>query len=183
MNDNYLWDRTGKPDTEIQELEDLLGPLRYQPRRLKIPATVRKGSNLMFRVVAIAAGVAFLLIGSALLVRFVISSGAGPSLQVTTTPPSPPNQTKAQEDAVVVPAPPREVTVKRRDGTRNETVRARNVHRQVQVATPALTRQELAEKEQVLIALRLVSAKLNLVQRKSQGFPQTNAIRNQHKIG
>jgi hypothetical protein len=48
---------------------------------------------------------------------------------------------------------------------------------------PSLTEEELAQKEQVLIALRLVSAKLNLAQRKAQGLPQVNAIRNQHKIG
>jgi hypothetical protein len=48
---------------------------------------------------------------------------------------------------------------------------------------PQLTTEELAEKEQVLVALRLVSAKLNLAQRKTQGFPQLNTIRNQHKIG
>jgi hypothetical protein len=46
-----------------------------------------------------------------------------------------------------------------------------------------LTEEELAQKEQVLIALRLVSAKLNLAQRKAQGLPQVNSIRNQHKIG
>jgi hypothetical protein len=45
-----------------------------------------------------------------------------------------------------------------------------------------LTEEELAQKEQVLVALRLVSAKLNFAQRKAQGLPQVNAIRN-HKIG
>jgi hypothetical protein len=35
----------------------------------------------------------------------------------------------------------------------------------------------------VLVALRLVSAKLNLAQRKTQGAPQLNTIRNQHKMG
>jgi len=46
-----------------------------------------------------------------------------------------------------------------------------------------LTPAELAEKEQVLVALRLVSAKLNVAQRKAQGLPAPNSIRNQHKIG
>ena len=46
-----------------------------------------------------------------------------------------------------------------------------------------LTPEEIAEKEQVLIALRLVSAKLNLAQRRTQGGPALNIIRNQHKIG
>ena len=31
--DDYLWDRTGQPDPEIEHLERLLAPLAYQPRR------------------------------------------------------------------------------------------------------------------------------------------------------
>jgi hypothetical protein len=52
-----------------------------------------------------------------------------------------------------------------------------------EVREPQLTPQELAEKEQLLVALRLVSAKLNVAQRRTQGTPQLNPIRNQHKIG
>ena len=43
MNDDYLWDRTGEPDPEIQQLEQVLGMLRYQPRPLELPAHVRIG--------------------------------------------------------------------------------------------------------------------------------------------
>ena len=55
-----------------------------------------------------------------------------------------------------------------------------------EVSAPRLTPEELAQREEVLVALRLVSAKLNLAQRKTVGVPQTtspNIIRNQHKIG
>ena len=34
MNNNYLWDRTGEIDPDIQELEETLGTLRYQPQPL-----------------------------------------------------------------------------------------------------------------------------------------------------
>ena len=37
MNDDYLWDKSGKPDPEIQQLEEILGTLRYQPRPLNLP--------------------------------------------------------------------------------------------------------------------------------------------------
>ncbi|MDQ6653609.1 MAG: hypothetical protein M3Y84_12805 [Acidobacteriota bacterium] len=37
MNDDYLWDRAGEPDPEIQQLEQILGTLRYQPQPLEIP--------------------------------------------------------------------------------------------------------------------------------------------------
>jgi hypothetical protein len=54
--------------------------------------------------------------------------------------------------------------------------------RPIEPPAPVLSEQEQAQKEQVLIALRLVSAKLNFAQRKAQGLPQINSIRN-HKIG
>ncbi len=48
MNDQYLWDRTGPPDPEIEALEAALAPLAYRPRpkvismrpRVWIPAAV-----------------------------------------------------------------------------------------------------------------------------------------------
>ena len=32
MSDDYLWDRSGPPDAEIQRLERTLAPLRYRHR-------------------------------------------------------------------------------------------------------------------------------------------------------
>lgn len=183
MNDNYLWDRTGKPDAEVQELEELLGTLRYQPRPLEIPATIKVRSNRMFLPLAIAAAIALVMIGAGLWIRFANSSahtmiqaaGGSPSVPVT-------NQTPPPESATATSTPPSEVITPRRDSAR-KTALARNVRQPIRVTAPALTEQELAEKEQVLVALRLLSAKLNLVQRKSQGLPQVNTIRNQHKMG
>ena len=65
---DYLWDKTGEPDPEIQQLEEILGTLRYQPRRLEIPADLHIGrSRSFFRShaapLAIAATVAMLLLG------------------------------------------------------------------------------------------------------------------------
>ena len=37
MNEDYLWNRTGDPDSEITELEELLEPLRYKQK----PASLR----------------------------------------------------------------------------------------------------------------------------------------------
>jgi hypothetical protein len=64
----------------------------------------------------------------------------------------------------------------------NQTMVALRPRRPIQPPAPVLTETELAQKEQVLIALRLVSFKLNLAQRRAQGLPQVNSIRN-HKIG
>lgn len=36
MNDDYLWDKSGEPEPQIQQLEEILGTLRYQPKPLKL---------------------------------------------------------------------------------------------------------------------------------------------------
>jgi hypothetical protein len=183
MNDNYLWDRTGKPDTEVQELEELLGTLRYQPRQFEIPATIRR-SNRMVLPLAIAAAIALLMIGAGLWMRFANSRAESPVQAAHDSQSAPATtQTSPPDNARTISTPVNETTKLPQDIKRNQTVLARNVHRPIRVAAPSLTPQELAEKEQVLVALRLLSAKLNLVQRKSQGLPQVNTIRNQHKMG
>src|SRR6185369_7624069 len=62
---DYLWDRTGEPDPEIQELERVLGALRYQPRPLEIPAGLAPARKNTFgpRFLAIAATIAIMLLG------------------------------------------------------------------------------------------------------------------------
>jgi|GEM_PF-670573 len=35
---DYLWDKTGEPEEDVAQLENLLGALKYQPRPLEIPA-------------------------------------------------------------------------------------------------------------------------------------------------
>ena len=76
MNDNYLWDRTGEPDAEVQELEELLGSLRYQPRPLEIPATMNLRRKRTFIPLAVAAAVALLLLGAGLWIRFANSNAS-----------------------------------------------------------------------------------------------------------
>src|SRR5687767_15203136 len=48
MKDDYLWDRTGEPDPEIQQLEETLGTLRYQPRPLEIPLNEQPDARRRF---------------------------------------------------------------------------------------------------------------------------------------
>lgn len=186
MNDNYLWDRTGEPDPEIQKLEEVLGTLRYQPRPLEIPADIRIRGKRSFFPLAIAAAIALLAIGFALWVQISRSpSSRAPQAnnnsiiaapQIPTPKYEQSTQTaKAKEDNASVPTPRQPKTVlvafkKRRDN-------------RIQTREPELTPKELAEKGQVLLALRMVSAKLNLAQRKTVGAPPANNIRNQHKIG
>ncbi len=57
MNDDYLWDKSGEPDPEIQQLEEILGTLRYQPRPLNLP---RRRNYVPFLAIAAAVVVALL---------------------------------------------------------------------------------------------------------------------------
>jgi len=183
MNDNYLWDRTGEPDAEVQQLEDLLGSLRYQPRPLEIPPTMSVRRRRAFIPLAIAAAIALLMIGAGLWVRFA-NSNPRPVLQAERGPDStapartlPPSNDQPMSSTT--PEPREDFSAPRKA---NRGVMAPKSRRPIQPAEPVLTAEELAQKEQVIVALRLVSVKLNLAQRKAQGLPQMNSIRN-HKIG
>lgn len=180
MNDKYLWDRTGEPDPEIQELEEILGTLRYQPRPLEIPADIRVAKKRNFVPWAIAASIALVVIGAALWFQISRSQPAPAHQAKQESPVAPPRAPApgASPKQQVTSAGPEEVAPPQRRPRRIQIARHRVAPRQ-----PALTPQELAEKEQVIDALRLVSAKLNLAQRKVQGLPQKNIFRNQNRIG
>jgi len=184
MNENYLWDRTGEPDKELLRLEELLGELRYQPRPLQIPSNVRVGRRSFAPALAIAAT---LLVAVAIGLWLNLNHrSVAPPQQASNSQPAQPNtpaatNTGSETQAATINNPPKPNKLERhqtiaRSFTTNR--RPRSVTRQ-----PELTAEELAQKEQVVLALRMVSVKLNLAQRKTQGVSQTNIIRNQHKIG
>lgn len=81
-NDDYLWDKTGKPDPEIQELEQLLGTLRYQPRSLDIPDGIAPSQKraLFPRILAIAATIAIMLLGAGLWLSLHRRTTEGPEV-------------------------------------------------------------------------------------------------------
>lgn len=65
MNDDYLWDRSGEPDPEVERLERVLGKYRYQDKPLS-PAlhsrlSERRGGWI--RLAAIAAAILIVLAG------------------------------------------------------------------------------------------------------------------------
>src|SRR5947209_16476301 len=81
MNDNYLWDRTGEPDPQLQELEETLASLRYQSRPLPIPANLKIARQWRFNSMAIAAAVALLVIAGGVMRKMS-------RRQIANTPPS-----------------------------------------------------------------------------------------------
>ena len=185
MNDNYLWDRSGEPDPDVQKLEEILGSLRYQPQPLRIPTHVQVRRRNFFPALAIAAALALCAVLLGLWFQFTrreqtppqaARSGSASEQRAASTPAQP--SSNESQTTAVDKHPNR--TLK---ATRNLVASKRTLVIRQEVREPQLTPQELAEKEQLLVALRLVSAKLSVAQRRTQGTPQLNPIRNQHKIG
>jgi hypothetical protein len=154
MNDDYLWDKSGEPDPQIQELEELLAPLRYQPKPLVLPR------RRNYWPLAIAATVLMALLISGVWLRTRTEKSAPP------------------EEAKSVPSVVEEV-VKNTDLPDRKPTRKRNHKR---IFTKQERQEALAAKEQVLFALRLASEKLKLAQRRTLA-PSPNQIKNQHKVG
>jgi hypothetical protein len=160
MNEDYLWDKSGEPDPEIQELEQILAPLRYQPVPLELPVVRRRN----YLPLAIAATLLIALLAGGLWLRLRKQNIAQPQ-----------QEAKSVLSVFREPAPTPEVA-------KNEEPK-KPVHRRHK---PVFTKQEreeaLAAKQQLMLALRLASEKLKLAQRRTQA-PPPNQIKNQHKVG
>jgi len=183
MNDEYLWDKSGEPDPEIQQLEQVLGSLRYQPQPLELPDNVKPvRRNRYLPLLAIAATLALALLAGALWLRAKTDSKSGPhNAVITPATPSPVNPAEKKNEEL----PTREDNSRSTDQDRK--VFAVNRQRRTKRSLPALSKTERAEaleaKKELIVALRLASEKLNLAQRKANGPATPGQIRNQHKIG
>jgi hypothetical protein len=170
MNDDYLWDKSGPPDPEIQQLEEILGTLRYQPKPFEVPRIVARRRSYV-PLLAIAATLLLALLAGAIWLR------------VRTRDEFPPQQVKVPT-APVISAPPVPVE-KSEPQKRPETTVTVNYKRRSKSTTLGKREREeaLAVKEQLMLALRLASEKLNLAHKKTQSTPPANQIKNQHRAG
>jgi hypothetical protein len=196
---DYLWDKTGEPDPEIQQLEEILGALRYQPRPLEIPAGLHVGRERSFfrshtASLAIAATVAMLLLGLGLWLGLqrlqrspqqIAKSPDSPRVK----PESSPDEKQKLPVAVSSPAPEqKQIAVAPRHRV-NPALLARSSKRDrsAVVKEPQLTvkqqQEAQAAKDQLMLALRVASTKLSLAQKKAQSTNPRDLIHNQHKIG
>jgi negative regulator of sigma E activity len=79
MNDDYLWDKSGEPDPQIQQLEEILGTLRHQPRPLHLP---RRRNYLP--LLAIAATVVMALLAGGLWTQIKSPNPSIPVIAIAT---------------------------------------------------------------------------------------------------
>lgn len=153
MNDDYLWDRSGEPDPQIQQLEEILGTLRYQPKPLKL----RHRPNFL-PLLAIAATLAIALLAAGLWLQ--VQNGDASISPVAIASPAPrPTIYPLWSESAQPPEIPR----------RRKPVFVRHDREEA-----------LAAKQQLMFALRLASEKLNSAYRRTQTPTQ---IKNQHRAG
>jgi hypothetical protein len=161
MNDDYLWDKTGQPDPEIQQLEEILGTLRYQPKPLAIPNAPRRRNSIPLLAIAASLLLAILAGGIWLRVR-----------SRNTTPPQQARLETPKPD--VTPAPP-----EKKSAVNQPLLATNRIHRKRSVSSVAEREEALIAKEQLMLALRVTTQKLQLVRTKTQ----PSQIKNQHRVG
>jgi hypothetical protein len=140
MNEDYLWEKSGAPDPEIQQLEEILGTLRYQPKPLRL-APRRNYLALL----AIAATIAVALLAGGLWLLLPKQESSIPSVAYAT-----PAAPIPIGDLPLIPTPP--VVPKR--------------HPRIMVKHD--NQEAVAAKQQLMFALRLASEKLNAAYRRTQ---------------
>ena len=210
MKDDYLWDRTGEPDPEIQELEEILGTLRYQPQPFEIPADLKTDPRPHFfsgfaprlaPSLAIAATILMILLGLGLGLGLQrLQRGQPREATNNPNPPAPGNPgltpsnspNKNQNELAESPNPDQKNKASGRHRI-NTTLLAKNSNRagtrvrketvEDKQLSDAELQQGKAAKEQLMLALRVASAKLSFAQKKTLGASPRDPVHNQHKIG
>ena len=182
MKEDYLWDKTGEPDPEIEQLEEILGTLRYQPKPLELPQdllTPRRRRN-HFPLVAIAATVLLALLAAGVWLR--VRTQGEPQPQQASITPAPP---VVDEKTVVAKKDNEEPKQQKIEQVRKRGLPPLSRERKPRSFSPTLAKREreeaLAAKQQVMLALRLTTEKLSLVHKKTQS--PSNQIKNQHRVG
>ena len=147
MNDDYLWDKTGQPDPEIQQLEEILGTLGYEPKPVALP---RQRNYLP--LLAIAASILLAIVAGSMWLR-VRSRSEAPKQQAKVETPTPD----------VTPVSP-----EKKSAVNPVQAVATNKRRHRSAPSVVNNKEALMAKEQLMLALRITSEKLHLVHTKTQ---------------
>ena len=193
---DYLWDRSGEPDEDIQKLEEILAPLAYQPRPLELPATLQPGRRRnLYPALAIAAAIALAALALGIWLNIKREATGVPQKANVTISVA----VEKKETAEIVSVPPKAIESPKAAPKQNSRPahrspsQARNqlalnrhnrksLRPQTELSAAAALEAETG-KEQLMLALRLASSKLTLAQKRAQGGYPGNLIRNQHKVG
>jgi hypothetical protein len=203
MNEEYLWDKSGDPDPEIERLEKSLASFRFKRplEPLPLPANSRWQFQLRSSPPALAAAAALLLLllggglwlglqrraespsekpalaaGSTPQVKQAVPEFSGPRPPIGTGNPGEPGLNISVKDEGVAPAPP--VASRRARPRRNGAARQQMARHRAQEIAPS-QQQQIARHEgeqakaKLIMALHIASDKLNEVQKKIQSNPGT----------
>ena len=197
---DYLWDKSGEPEEDVKQLEQLLGALRYEPRPLQLPedfsAHAARNSfrpqqrPFQWQRLAIAASLLLTLLAGAWLImsqhnkevrREAAEQKNVAPAKVAAPPAQAADVSRANEELaeefssapaqpaiskrVNYPRPPRVFNRARANATRRAP-QALTTEPQEQVAT--MTEQQREATQQLLLALRIASAKFNDARREMQ---------------
>ncbi len=158
MNDNYLWDKTGEVDKEVADLEKLLSELRYHPQPLPLATT--HIPYFSWNKLAVAAMVMVMLTSMVWLTWYYANKRV-PMLDNTIT-------THIDSSGMAVANGISQVQEKKEiynDHTIDTLPTNKNKNRYGKAKTVAANKRVTQE---LLLALYLTNAKLNLVQKKVQ---------------
>lgn len=174
MRDDYLWDKTGEVDPEIQHLERVLGSLRHSRTSKELPAiiiTPRRRPRTFPKMMAIAAVLAFAALSLVAFAALRLNRrGTEERVAMANIEPSQPVVAASKAPAQEVSAPPPQynrpamVKVSSRQ-TAPLPARRRNISRSRE-AYDNEQAEGLMAKERLLKALEITSSKLSDVQKK-----------------
>lgn len=200
MNEDYLWDKSGEPDPEMERLENTLASLRYkrpaEPLPLPATPTQRRWSfRLNFSpALAAAAALLILLLAGGLWLglrrspstedKNAVATGTAPEEKQIERPDSGPRPPLGSPDedkvakATNTPAPAPPSPAVNRPPRRYTNARQMTARRREPSVSPAPRTEQLARegeqaKAQLIMALHIASDKLNTVQKKMQANPGT----------
>jgi hypothetical protein len=190
MRDDYLWDKSGQPDPEIERLEQLLGNLRYRrpAQDLPLPARlpVQRHRSMFTPFLAAAAAVLLMITAAgfwltlrsnqketARVLASVVEQGRLPdslnaasisaiTVRTTTHEPDKPEHNIIATGTSSPEKPRRAIVLKRREPSVALVAKA----------APQALRERISEdegvaaREQLIKALHLTSSKLNQVQKR-----------------
>ncbi len=202
MNEDYLWDKSGEPDPEIEQLEKTLGSLRFKRPAEPLPLPASPTPRWSFRLSyspALAAAAALLILLLAGGVWLSLRRSSPKEGRDTVATGTAPVEEKRAEPGVSGPRPPiwpenpgdpRAVIGENKSDTVQpdkvvprkhlpsrfsgaREVTARRRELNVSPRREQLAREGEQAKAQLIMALHIASDKLNTVQRKIQTNPGT----------